>query len=296
MKEKFQRYLDRKFFVYFKSAKLNEYKEELLSGMLERYEAYKAEKLSDDEAYKRTLERFGDVAAGMPASDLRPDKRETVVRAGRYVIAAALYWMLIITVYLSVCLLGNYAGQSYWGVAAKYTFPFAGLLFVCIALFGGFRTSAVYKKGALPRLTLAAAIMTVGTFIYLLISFIVDSRSAWSVTWSVTWIIFPISMMIALLTDLIVNKGDNKAAKIVKIALLGAAVFIAAYLGISFITGAWKITWIMFLFAVIAGLVFGLVKLGGRSVKGGWQNGDTEAADLGDDDKEAGGIDPDEIA
>ncbi|HPD03066.1 MAG TPA: permease prefix domain 1-containing protein, partial [Clostridia bacterium] len=103
MKEEFKKYLDRKFFFFFKSKQIEDYKDELLDGMLQRYREFTAAGAEKAEAYKKTIAHFGDITKGVGAlTDIRLTAKENIRRALRFVVMSLLYFLAVTTVYLTV--------------------------------------------------------------------------------------------------------------------------------------------------------------------------------------------------
>ncbi len=76
MEKKLQAYLDNVFAPYGDFPARDEVKQELLANLKEKYADLKKQSLSDDEAYRATVESFGDVAEIMEQVSHTGDKQE----------------------------------------------------------------------------------------------------------------------------------------------------------------------------------------------------------------------------
>jgi len=284
MKEEFKKYLDRKFFFFFKSKQIEDYKDELLDGMLQRYREFTAAGAEKAEAYKKTIAHFGDITKGVGAlTDIRLTAKENIRRALRFVVMSLLYFLAVTTVYLTVSVISWQAGgPELWGIAAKYSYALGSLLYAFIISIACAMMAGIINKPPIKRLGVYGAIASITVFLYLLVSFALSDAGATfngRSVYSITWVIFAAGGVAIIALDLLWSLKTRSKYMMLKFAVLGfltyAAIYIALSLGLSALGfKAWQLTWLMWLFAAVALLIYLFFKLGNK------KNGPTTADDF----------------
>ncbi|MCL2323741.1 MAG: permease prefix domain 1-containing protein [Oscillospiraceae bacterium] len=184
-----------------KTSRVNEAKEELLAGCIDKYNDLIKQGKSEEEAYAEVIAGIGDVN----------ELLSTILESNQ-----------------------NYKQDN---SQSSYNPPKPKPSFIRSDTDENEKNKILNKSLRGP----ITSTMWLGTVvIYLLISFITNR-------WDITWLIFPLAVVVQMFVDYTFSRSKFKRGHMISI-LWTSCVFI--YLFVSMVTGAWGITWILFLIAV----------------------------------------------
>lgn len=248
MLNKFNKHLNKIFSSYKKNNKIMEFKEELLGSLMDRYNEFKEEGLSDEESYDKSLIILDGIKDTI--ATLEEEYREDIPKknnTSRYLLASAAYWIIIVLAFFAL---------TFTDLSKTWLVFIAGALlygiFVSLILF-----SISKKKGMniLSRTNIFSTIMCIITAVYLIWSILSDK-------WVYSWIIFIVGLLIWYIIDIIVKIKNTKGykLKVYDVIIVTVLITLIIYFLISFIYTAWYKSWIIFIimsfFIIIELMIF----------------------------------------
>ncbi|MDR1905696.1 MAG: permease prefix domain 1-containing protein [Clostridiales bacterium] len=244
MREAFQKYLDKRFSSYKKSKALNDFKEELLSNLNERFEEFKAEGLSDNESYKRSIESLGDYSDALKTLDAHTPAKTMVTYSKLILSVSALYFVLLITAYLGISFLTKGWSKTWLIVLV------GSVLYVVVMFILNSKNALANQKNGKMRFNVLAIFTAVMLLSYFFISFVTKK-------WGITWLI-PIDFFaVWLVADIFLTKLKKKKAMRIRISFAIMTFAAALYLTVSeLISGIWSFSWLIVLGGVIIMLAY----------------------------------------
>ncbi len=236
-------------------------KQEILQNTLDRYDDLIAEGKVPEAAYRLAITGIGDIheilgikampSATIPPSALTPED-DTPEKKRMRAIAVALYILCPIP----ILLFGSMNSSIINGLGVCGTLIIVAIATALMILNA---KKEVDKKDDLQKSplnkSLSGLLWAVGVAVYFIISFA-------SQKWHMTWILFPILGALDKLLDVLVQyyESGKTFQKKDQRNIAGAVIWamgLTAYFILSFATGAWYITWLIF---PITGAVNGLVR------------------------------------
>lgn len=224
-------------------------KQEILQNTLDRYDDLIAEGKSPEAAYRLAITGIGDLGEILGNSPRTPsgsapvrepeDSDNLVKKCLR---AAAIFLYIISPIPLFI--LSEFLGMETIGLCG--TISIVAVATVLLIL-GGKKSSkpaprAEEAEASSPRQELHKSvdgmIWAIGLAVYFIVSFA-------TMAWHVTWVIFPITAAVKGLVRVLMGDDSPKALRKSIGGLIWAA-GLAVYFILSFATGAWFVTWVLF--------------------------------------------------
>jgi MFS family permease len=248
MVERFQKYLDKKFHVYPKSKALADLKEELLGNLMDRYNEYVAEGLSQEDAYNKAVASVGDTGDAARLADSSAGLKVKALRAGLGLSITALYWVVVVTAFLGVSLITN-AWSWTWLIIAGGAFIYMAVI---LGVLHAKERSLNRKKNTRAIALIASMIITL--VLYLVLSFAIEGAWAWS------WLICLAGVFGWFTYDSIAySRAKSPASYKIRAYFLIAMWTVAIYLTVSIAVGTiWAYSWMIIMVGVIGILMYNL--------------------------------------
>jgi len=264
VEQSIREYVDEIFSETAPTRKSVELKEEMIQNLQDKYNDLISEGKTPEAAYNIVIAGIGDLSALLREldSDEAPDsaEREEFRRKSAMFTAIAVA-MYIVSILPVILIGGRYGMVTMIAMAAIAT----GLLVYnsivrpssdndddedsMVADFREWRSGNHERRSMMKAIFSALWAITVA--IYIIISF---STGAWHIT----WIIFLIAGAIqSLITAFISHRAGERKTPVIAISSALWTVVVAIYFVISFSTGAWHVTWVIFL---VAGAVQSLLR------------------------------------
>ncbi len=234
----------RKYFTpYRNNTKVMEFKEELLSNLMERAQEYQGEGLNEEESYVKSLALLDGIEDTiLELSEQYPvfTKTKLMKKKGDVLFYSAIFWLVVVVVYS----LWSFISKD-WGIT---WLTFIGGVYAYL-ISGGvvmYYKLKEKKKDLASRIIRALVSMTVVTIIYLVVSLLTK-------IWAVSWVIILGGIIITDIIDILSRKEVQGKRLMTLIETIGITVLLAviAFILISFVVGSFSITWLIFLFMVI---------------------------------------------
>ena len=265
MRDEFKRYLDKKFANYKKSKALNEFKEEILGDLTERYEDFRAQGFSEEESKQKSLASLGDYTEALKTIDAHTPEKTAAAYSKLVVSLSFLYYTVLIIVFFTVSFLTR-AWKYTWIILAVGVAAHAVFMFILNS-----KNAFVNKRNGKVRLysfMLCAVFVLVS---YLVASFVTHA-------WSYTWLIILFGAAVSITLDILIAKVKNK--KPMKLRLSASIMLwtVGVYLTVSVFVGSiWAYSWLIVLLGVALLLAYHSVhayKKYGAEIKGRDGGGD----------------------
>lgn len=235
MIKKFKKHLNMLFLFYPKTNKLKEFKEELLGVLMDKYDEYIIQGMSEEEAYKACVESIEDYRETLDV--LANDTTEEVSAAQQKI------WLLTGLAYI-VGVIIVYFIASFASGAWDWTWlTFIGGVIVGMAMLAYVLLKISRKNSQFLVVRLCNFVITImcTTGIYLLVSFLTTA-------WDFTWIIFLFGVGLGYGFDILYRFNYNvKSFKALDFGVITLLVAIILYFTLSFaLANAWSWTWIIY--------------------------------------------------
>lgn len=236
MIERFNKHLNRVFSSYKKNDKIMEFKEELLGSLMDRFNELKAEGLSDEESYVKSLQILEGIKDTIKTlEDDYSIKTEPKI-VNKYLLPALSYWLVVIIVYLGI----SFTQVMPW--SRSWTIVVAGALLFAIIL-SAILFKITKEKGMklASRFNILTGIMLLSTVIFLAWSFITKQ-------WHLSWITYVAGIMVWYLIDIFMRMKGKKKMSITSFDAIIVTVLasLIVYIIISFTFGIWATSWLVF--------------------------------------------------
>lgn len=238
-------------------------KQEILQNTLDRYDDLIAEGKSPEAAYRLAITGIGDINEILgrdpqiaPPQPAPAKEQDSLLK--KCLRAAAIFLYIICPIPLFI--LSEFLGMDTIGLCG--TISIVAVATVLMILGGKKQKGAVTPASEPEVLTpqqelsksIGGMIWAVGLALYFLLSFATGA-------WHITWVIFPLIGAVRGLVQAVI--GCHSPAELRKgICKMIWAVGLAIYFIVSFETGAWFITWVLFpIIAAAQGLVKAILDL-----------------------------------
>lgn len=256
-----------------RTKRIEELREELIAGCLDKYGDLTAQGVSPEDAYNRVISGIGDVhelIGDLLASDqqnpFNPEQiqRHKQKRTMLIVLSIGLYT-------IGMCMFFLCAAISMEEIGLFMFFLCAGAG-TAVLVYGLTSTEVKYIKqedtiveevkvqmakggrGSRENKLMGAAsssLWALGVFVFMFIGLFFD-------LWHPGWLIFPFCAFLQTLLAILFADPAHRSGKVTASIYTGATVL---FLSISFITGYWAVTWTVFLLAVVVQQILKLVKV-----------------------------------
>lgn len=270
MREQLIQYVD---LLFAGAENCEDIKQEILQNTLDRYDDLIAEGKVPEAAYRLAITGIGDIneILGTKRSSgpvyqepgAQSEKQDTPGRKFLRAIAVALYIISPIPLFVL-------SGMGMDTIGLCGTLSIVAVATVLIILGGKkeqprsetFDTQRATPQSELTK-SISSLIWTIGIALYFIISF---STFAWHITWVIFLIIPAVQSLIKALLDTkrtpaVTYSGRSRELKKSVDGIIWA-VGLALYFIVSFATGAWYITWVLFpIIAAVQGLVKAIMDL-----------------------------------
>lgn len=261
MEKKLRKFIDRKFFLYPKTEKIIEVREELYTIMLDRYRDCLESGLPREESYKNAIEMTQDYRNAVreveTGSSLSAFKKNLVSTAS----FSTFYFLTLTTLYLLYSMVIRNSFEKTWLIPVGGSFVY--LVFSSI---NTFQYARLFNFRILKRWGVALIFATLVPLFYVFPSLYLATVMGKSV-WGVSWLIVVAILFFYLIADFIVNKKHISAIER-DLHLLAAGLVLTSlvYLFLSLKYGVWGKAWILYVaYLAIVSLVFYLNEKMGRT-------------------------------
>lgn len=229
-----------------KSKTIDDFREELLEALMERYTSNLEKGMSPDKAYVNAWDELREFKAAIKEIKKQVLYENQEKRIKQFALGTIVYFMAIVLGFL----ITSFATQDWswsWQItvmgALVYVFAINTLLFII--------NRAKYKN-VLASINLLIATMTVATILYIFCGF-------WFDLWHPTWIIFIVGLLVSYVTDLLYLWNNKKRlVRKIDLTIITLLFTIILYLVFSYITKRWNYSWMVF---VIFVFIFMIVEL-----------------------------------
>ena len=235
-------------------------KQEILQNTLDRYDDLIAEGKSPESAYRLAISGIGDINEILGRAPLEaqiqsvPEKDDD--NPLKKILRAAAIFLYIISL-IPLFILSEFTGLETIGLCG--TISIVAIATVLMML-GGKKSSkekeeqtTALAEPLTPQQELNKSVNTmiwaIGLALYFILSFATGA-------WHITWVIFPLIKAVQGLAGVLMG-NESKVEFQKSIRSLIWAIGLALYFILSFATGAWHITWVLF---PVIGAAQGLVK------------------------------------
>lgn len=235
MEKKFKRAINKLCLFYPNTFQLKEFKEELLSTLLDKYQEMISSGKNADVAYRECIKSLDDYKEtlielnnSVEILEKKSYIKQTVTFSITYVLfVTLLYFILSFTV-----------GWTYTWLTFVVGAIIAGIIILSILVnISRKKSNYVLTRCCIPLITLI-----VTSILYLIISFTVPN------IWNVSWTAFLVAIFIAHSADMIYRRINNKPLiPVFDILVSTLSIALIAYFLISFLMNAWSSTWIIFI-------------------------------------------------
>jgi len=253
MVERFQKYLDKKFQVYPKSKALADLKEELLGNLMDRYNEYVAEGVSQEEAYEKAVAFIGDTGDAARLVDSSAGLKVKALRAGLALTVSAVYWMVIVTAYLAVGIFTD-LWHPYWLIVVC-----GGFVYLAAALGFLYTKERSLNKKNNTRILALLSFVGATLVLYFVLSF------SGAIGWQYSWLIIIAGIFGWFTYDSFAySKVKNQTVFKIRAYFMIAMWAVAVFLAIGIIWSLWQYAWLIVLIGVIGILIFQLSLLAAK--------------------------------
>lgn len=251
--------------------RIDELREELISGCLDKYEDLVRSGSSEEDAFRAVIAGIGDVDELVKELTQQEQfipgeaERNRVRRAALIGLGVALY-----IVALASLVLFDWIGLDELGMVSMFTIAGIATFIIIFSNMAIPKTtyqkkedtlvedlkvsmaeSGNYSKQAKLRSAVSSSLWSLIVVIYLFLSFITN-------LWYITWLIFILGATLQCVVTMVFTPAGFRGKSINGILWTG---MIFIYLLLSFTTNMWHITWIIFLIAVALQQVTRLIRL-----------------------------------
>lgn len=241
MIERFKKKLMKIFAPYKKNDKVMEFKEELLGSLMDRYNELKAEGMTDDESFTKSL----DILDGIKDTVELINKESLVVEPenliNKYLLPTCAYWVTLIIAYLVLSFSIIPFSKSWMIIVA------GALLFVVIASVVMFIANNNKGNKILSRGNMFLAFLSLSVIAYLAWSFI-------TLNWHYTWVTFIAGLLLWYVVDYVLRVKATKGGfkiQVFDVIIITVLASLIVYIMISFIYSMWATSWIIFVFMAL---------------------------------------------
>jgi len=259
MVERFQRYIDKKFHLYPKSKALEELKEELLGTLIDRYEEYRAEGLTEEESYNKAIASIGEYGATVRELEGSVGRRVKGWRAGMALSLSFLYWMVVVTTFLVVSVITT-KWHPTWLIIVAGAFIYLTLLLIM----------TYNKEKSLEKNRNVRAMVLIFFILISLALFIVPSIIIGY--WHLNVLTLLLGIFAWLTYDSVVyTKANNRIAFKIRMYFIISVWTVWLYLAVSFISafiagysGVWTWSWLIFMAGTLVLLSYNFSLVSGK--------------------------------
>lgn len=249
MLNKFKRYLNRVLLFCPKTKQVQDFKEELLGILMDRYNECIAEGKSQDESYKECIESIGDYRETIAEMEKELEKQKNTNKQSIVFTIITLVYVVAVTL-----------GYILYSVLAD-AWNISWLIFIgALIVYGIVYFSLWYKRTKytsryfFARINITIVIALVATILYLLVSFLTG-------IWDRSWIMYLGAALFAFSVDVWYRvKFIKKKINDIDLAIFIALVTLIVFFSVSFALDAWYISWISFIIAIMIYLMAILVR------------------------------------
>ncbi|MDR3264329.1 MAG: permease prefix domain 1-containing protein [Clostridiales bacterium] len=240
MREEFQKYLDKKFNNYRKSKALNDFKEEILCDLTERYAEFKEQGFSDSESYDKSIASLGDYTDALRTLDAHTPRKTKVTFSKLMLSVSALYFTLLLIAYAAASFLSE-QWKSTWLILMVGVLVYAVVMFVL-----GYKNAFANQKSGRMRFNALMIFFAVFILSYFTVSFV---TGLWAKTWLLPISIFALWFTVDVMLAKSKRKGKRLAVRTDFMIMIWA---VTAYLVVSTLIGGniWSYSWLIILLGI----------------------------------------------
>jgi hypothetical protein len=252
MEKKLRKYINRKFFLYPKTEKIIEVREELYSIMLDQYSDCLAAGISQEQSYKKAIEMTLDYKSAVKevetGSSMGALKKNLISTAS----FSTFYFLTLTAIFLFVSIVVLNSFEKTWLV------PVAGaFIYLLYAAINGYQYANLFNFDAWKRWGIAIIYATLVPLLYVL-----PSMYLWVVKgkniWGYSWLIVIVLAFLYIVTDYIANrKLISSLERDLRLMAAGLILTTFLYLAVSVRFNLWGSAWIIFvLYLALVSLAF----------------------------------------
>lgn len=253
MREQLIQYVD---LLFAGAENCEEIKQEILQNTLDRYDDLIAEGKVPEAAYRLAITGIGDIneilgapRTAAPVKESPKRDADTPTKKTLRAVAVALYILCLIPLIVL-----SELGMETIGFCGTLAIVAAATVLMMLGSKKGRsepepENTEVHSPKSELNKSVSGLVWAIGLAVYFIISFL-------TMAWYITWVIFPLTGAVASLVQVLL--GDDSKKQLNKgVGGLIWAIGLALYFIVSFATGAWYVTWVIFL---ITGAAQGLAK------------------------------------
>lgn len=260
MEKKLRKYINRKFFLYPKTDKIIEVREELYSIMLDQYNDCLATGMSTEESYKKAIEMTLDYKEAVKevetGSSLGALKKNLIGTAS----FSTFYFLMLTAIYLFVSIVVLKSFAITWLIPVGGAFVF--LFYFAV---NGYQYACLFNFKALKRWGIALIYASLVPILYVFPSLYLSAVHSKNV-WGHSWLIAVILVFLYIVTDYIANrKHITTLERDIHLMAAGLVLTTILYLVASLWFYLWGSAWILYVvYLAIVSLAFYISEKMGR--------------------------------
>lgn len=235
MEKKFKRAINKLCLFYPNTFQLREFKEELLSTLLDKYQELLSSGKNSDDAYKECIKSLDDYKETL----IELNNSVEIIEKKSYIkqtLTFSITYVLFVT--LLYFILSFTVGWTYTWLTFVIGAIVAGIIILSVLV----NISRKKSNFTLTRCCIPLVTLIITSILYLIISFTVPN------IWDVSWVCFLVAIFVAHTADMIYRKINNKPLiPIIDILIFTLSIALIAYFLFSFLMNAWSSTWIIFI-------------------------------------------------
>lgn len=241
MEKKLRKFINRKFSLYPKTAKIIEVREELYSIMLDKYNDCLQAGMSVEESYKKAIEMAADykdavkeVETGSSLSALKKNLLNIAAFSTFYFIALTFIYLLVSMVVLKTF-------DKTWLIIVGGSFVY--LVYFSVV---GYQYSKLFNFKILARCWIAVIYFSLIPLLYVFPSLYLSVLHSINI-WAYSWLVVIIIVFLYILTDLIANiKHISALERDIHLLAAGFLLTTVLYLSASIRFQLWSTAWIIY--------------------------------------------------
>lgn len=261
MEKKLRKYINRKFFLYPKTDKIIEVREELFSIMLDRYRDCLAGGASKGESFKNAVEMtlgYREAVKEVETGSSMGAWKKNLVGVASF---STFYFLLLTAVYLFYSMWIVKSFQKTWLIPVGGAF-----LYLLLSALNTYQYARLFNFTALKRWSTAivfASFIPVFFVFPSLLAAVVYSKSIWGRSWLVS----PAILLVYLVVDYYINKkAMSTLERDLRLLAAGLIFTTLLYLMVSMRYNLWGSAWILYvLYLAFVSLAFYITEKMGRS-------------------------------
>lgn len=252
MEKKLRKYINRKFFLYPKTEKILEVREELYSIMLDHYNDCLASGISKEESYKRAVEMTLDYKSAVREVETGSSMgalRKNIISTASF---STFYFLTLTAIFLFVSIVVLKSFAKTWLIPVGGAF-----LYLFYAAINGYNYASLFNFEVWKRWGIALIYATLVPVLYVFPSLYLSVVKGKNI-WSYSWLIVIVLAFLYIVTDYIANrKRISSLERDLHLLTAGLILTTLLYLVLSMRFNLWGSAWILYvLYLAFVSLAF----------------------------------------